>query len=347
MFLAIFLLESPILNGVIRSATRLTLIILIYLILYYAVNLIIVEYWCTEELLDMAFIYSIEQSLFADNNTIPRLNITETAGCLHYKIQIRKLVDKEALFSKILTLLLGFYVAFTVERWWRQVSLLPRMDSICLTLEGCIWWDPRKNESEIFVEEDLDVIQFKKTIARYCLLSFTMCMSMISKPLRKKFTKPRDFNRALLLSIEEYNILKSKYGGDGWKTKWTVPLLWANAMISRACNKTQDQDSVRFQLTREMLRELKTFQRSLRDLSDFNTYHVPNLVIRGITLGIWFWFCMGIFASEGLLTSLGHEISLSSALVLNFPLMHCVQYIMLFGWLHTATFLQNPFGNDK
>ena len=326
---------------------RTALIIVVYLILHYTVNLLIVEYWCTEELLDPAFIYSVEESIFADNDTIPKMNSTEKAACLHYKVQTRKLVDKEALFSKILTLLLGFYVAFTVERWWRQVSLLPRMDPICLTMEGCMWWDPGKNESEVFIEKDLNVIQFKKTIARYCLLSFAMCMSTISKPLRKKFRKPRDFNKALLLSVDEYSILKSKYGGDGWKTKWSVPLLWANAMINRACNKPQDKDSVKFRFTREILKELKIFQRSLRDLSDYNTYHVPNLVIRGITLGIWFWFGMGVFASEGLLTSLGHDISLSSALLFNFPLMHCIQYIMLFGWLHTATFLQNPFGNDK
>ena len=341
-------ISSRICNGLEEGFLgRTALIIVVYLILHYTVNLLIVEYWCTEELLDPAFIYSVEESIFADNDTIPKMNSTETAACLHYKVQTRKLVDKEALFSKILTLLLGFYVAFTVERWWRQVSLLPRMDPICLTLEGCMWWDPGKNESEVFIEKDLNVIQFKKTIARYCLLSFTMCMSTISKPLRKKFRRPRDFNKALLLSIDEYNILKSKYGGDGWKTKWSVPLLWANAMINRACNRPQDKDSVKFRFTREILKELKIFQRSLRDLSDYNTYHVPNLVIRGITLGIWFWFGMGIFASEGLLTSLGHDISLSSALLFNFPLMHCIQYIMLFGWLHTATFLQNPFGNDK
>ena len=323
---------------------RTAIIIFTYLAAYYLANCIIIEYWCTEELLNQAFINSIEQKMGLEG--IARMNITEHAMCLHYKVQIRKLADKEALFSKILTLLLGFYVAFTIERWWRQVSLLPRIDSICLTLEGCVWCDPRKKEIDILVpEEGINVIQFKQTVARYCLLSFTMCMSMISQPLRKKFRKPQNFNQALLLSFEEYNVLKSKYGGDGWKTKWTVPLLWANSMICRA--SAEPKDDLKFKYTREIIRELKIFQRNLRDLSDFNTYHVPNLVIRGITLGIWFWFCMGIFASEGLLTSLGHDISLPSALVLNFPLMHCIQYIMLFQWLHTATFLQNPFGKDK
>ena len=325
--------------------SRTAIIILIYLVAYYLVNCIIVEVLCTNELLGQIDLLKISP----EEHEIPRMsnNVTETAGCLHYKIQIRKLADKEALFSKILTLLLGFYVAFTIERWWRQVSLLPRLDSICLTLEGCMWCDPEKEETDVLVETGMNFLQFKQTIARYCLLSFTMCMSMISQPLRMKFRKPKEFNQARLLSFEEYDVLKSKYGGDGWKTKWTHPLLWANAMICRASKNPKDADHVKFQYTREIIRELKIFQRNLRDLSDFNTYHVPNLVIRGITLGIWFWFCMGIFASEGLLTSLNHDISLPAALFMNFPLMHCVQYIMLFQWLHTATFLQNPFGKDK
>ena len=96
-------ISSQICNGLKEGfLSRTTLIISIYLILHYSVNLLIVKYWCTEELLDPAFIYSIEQSIFADNNTIPKSNISETAACLHYKVQTRKLVDKEALFSKIL-----------------------------------------------------------------------------------------------------------------------------------------------------------------------------------------------------------------------------------------------------
>ena len=163
----------------------------------------------------------------------------------------------------------------------------------------------------------------------------------------QKFDKPKDFNRALLLSSDEYKVLRTKYDGDGWKTKWSVPLLWANTMISKASTEPKDPSSIKFKQTREILRELKEFQRRLRDLSDFNAYHVPDLVIKGITLGIWFWFSMGIFASEGLLISLSHKVSLFSALILNFPLLHCVQYIMLFGWLQTATYLQNPFGKDE
>ena len=149
--------------------SRTAVIISIYLILYYLVNCLIVEHLCTEELLIHAMHVNTSENLNTQqknglDNDIPVMNINETATCLHYKIQISKLADKEALFSKILTLLLGFYVAFTVERWWRQVSLLPRMDSICLTLEGCMWWDPGKEESGIFVEDGINVIEFKKSI---------------------------------------------------------------------------------------------------------------------------------------------------------------------------------------
>ena len=67
-------------------------------------------------------------------------------------------------------------------RWWKQVTANPSIDSVCLSLSGIVF---STTESKERITDD--EIQFKKKIARYCLLSWTMCFSNFSQCLKNSF----------------------------------------------------------------------------------------------------------------------------------------------------------------
>ena len=67
-------------------------------------------------------------------------------------------------------------------RWWKQVTANPSIDSVILSLSGIVF---STTESKERITDD--EIQFKKKIARYCLLSWTMCFSNFSQCLKNCF----------------------------------------------------------------------------------------------------------------------------------------------------------------
>merc|ERR550519_3259108 len=90
---------------------------------------------------------------------------------------IRDWKDKENTMTKFLTFVLGFYVSQMIKRWWDQVKLLPEIEPITNVLAAFV----QRDFDETEVEGAAAALDFRKKIARYCLLSWTMCMSSISK----------------------------------------------------------------------------------------------------------------------------------------------------------------------
>ena len=99
--------------------------------------------------------------------------------------------------TKYLTFVLGFYVSQMIKRWWDQVKLLPEIDPITNVLAAFV----QRDFDEVEVEGAAAALEFRKKIARYCLLSWTLCMSSISKPLNQKL---RNLRKKLLYSFWKF-----------------------------------------------------------------------------------------------------------------------------------------------
>ena len=362
------------------------LVVLFYLLAYYLINILFIQIFCAREYASQHTLVLTGQQLLIDamsENACPT-NHTDTAPqgqktfdeqtqefknrsaqldfkhswCLGYDGKIMALAKKEATFTRLLTFLIGFYVSFTISRWWTQVTSVPTIDGVCLALEGYLWCDDRKKEDEIFVKEGVTVTQFKQTIVRYCLLSWTMCLSLVSPPLLEKFRDKLDYNNQHLLTFEEYEKLKTKNDDsrDSWKVKWTVPLIWVNAMLNEAETlnpakpgndaKPPSNGMLRIKELKEILKTTTEFQRRLHQVFEFNDNQIPDLIIQAIKLGVWFWLFVGIVSSQGLINKEAN-VGIPFALIMNFPLLHIIKYVVMFGWLHAASYLQNPFGKDE
>ena len=123
-----------------------------------------------------------------------------------------------------------FPVSFSISRWLRQVELVPHLDRIVIGLDSFLWIDPTRNEDEIMSRPDMTTNQLKKTITRYHLLSWTLCLSRMSTALHKIFQNEVNYYNKGLLTEREFNSLCCRSRSESWIEKWTAPLLCINKL---------------------------------------------------------------------------------------------------------------------
>ena len=341
-----------------------------YIFLYYLVNILIIQWYCARDYAAQHTQANVAQQLMIDANkkcadrpsdfdelSQKHKNTTKLLDhkhsiCLDYDLHFMALAKQEPNFTRLLTFLIGFYVSFTLTQWWSQVTSIPTIDFLSMTLEGQMSCTGDKKEDDVFIKEGVTVTHFKQTVSRYCLLSWAMCMSMVSAPLRNKLFGPQDFNLKHLLTYEEYMQLKTSNGkteedNEAWKKKWAIPMLWANSMVSDAHTRSLSSKGFVFKEFKEVLKATQDYQDRLEKVYEKNKNKVPDLLTQAILLGIYFWFFFGIFAAQGLVNKESNNTPMYVALILNFPMLQIIKYVVMMGWLQAAFGLQQPFGYDE
>ena len=91
-----------------------------------------------------------------------------------------------------ITFLLGFYVSLVVRRWWEQYSLLPWPDSLAFYLRGLVTGG----------DKDQNII-IRRSVVRYCLLSYILCIRRLSARLRKRFPTTQEIIRTGIMRPDE------------------------------------------------------------------------------------------------------------------------------------------------
>ena len=114
--------------------------------------------------------------------------------------------ENESTATRYLTFILGFYVGQMIKRWWEQVKCLPDVDSITNVMAGFIQLEFKDD-----VKAKDAALELKKKIVRYCLLSWTMCLAVISPPLHEKFKIGENYIEKGLLTEKELLALQVKY----------------------------------------------------------------------------------------------------------------------------------------
>ena len=66
-----------------------------------------------------------------------------------------------------------------------------------------------------------------------------------------------------------------------------------------------------------------------------------------VTIALYFFMFLGVLGAQGVIFHPADNRTMIEKLIFDFPLIYCVKYLLLIGWLKTAKDLQNPFGEDK
>ena len=83
-----------------------------------------------------------------------------------------------------LTFLLGFYVSLVVKRWWEQYVKLPWPDEVATLLKAGITEKTAEEESE----EGGANLRIRRTVIRYLMLSYVLCLRRISSRVRREYS---------------------------------------------------------------------------------------------------------------------------------------------------------------
>ena len=345
-------------HGVVRRALP---TVSFYLFGHYLWALIIITKVCTPKIMENQET-SIDASTeglikFLYNNYYSSEFTNITFFCENYAKMHEHWKGKEHSMTRVLTLLVGFYVGFVMRTWWQQLRMIPTIDALCMAIGSWIAVDSGTDEDTSRIEIDhrkVSIRQFKKDFVRYYLLSWTMCLSRISQPLKLGFPKPESFCEKHLLSKKEYSFLTTDTDDDCWLEKWTIPLIWANKMVNSVGKETKVLDlegnavpGVRFREPKEMAIANYKFKDMLHALNNQYLYRIPDLMLHCITYALYFFMFLGVFAGQGMAFSPNDDRTTFEKLLSDFPFYYVVKYGLLISWLKAASDLQNPFGNDE
>lgn len=247
--------------------------------------------------------------------------------------------DTEKNLLKLLTFLLGFYVKRMMARWWDQVSSIPTMEPICLAMNGMGTAIDDKGGDD-------GLNKFKTRIARYIILSWTMCLSGMSRPLNSNLKDKDSMIEKGLITKQEWESLTTMGGSrDGWKDKWWIPLSWATKLV----NNDEKNGKKQFTDHKYIMSEISKFGQKLQHVSLYADNPMPRIQGQAVTIAAWSLLIVGVLAGQGKNFSEDTPGNASHNVIkflTNLPLINFVIYILMFAWIKVGEKLSNPFGSD-
>ena len=239
--------------------------------------------------------------------------------------------------KKVLFLLIGFYVKMIVGRWRKQSSQLPTMEEVCQAINGFVLHKDEEKHSK-----------FQRKILRYCLLSWTMCLTSVSSCFEKEFKEKQNYIEKGLLTETEYNALTNNNGsqedGGGWTDKWHIPLSWATLL----CNDGAVGEEIYIKKEHKFVsKAILGIQKNLEGIIEHFHNPIPQIMTQAVTIACWvLLICSVVSGQEAQDIQRAGEVPWGFSFIFDLPYLHCVVILLLFAWLRVGMYLQNPFEYD-
>ena len=252
-------------------------------------------------------------------------------------------------FTKVLTFFIGFFVSLSVNNWYSQIRSVPHLDQILVQINNFLWVDPNKLIDDIKIKDGLNAKQFRYTIVRYFLLSWTICLSRMSVRLNDKFMDEIALNKKRLMSKREFDILNCGIGGDSWREKWSTPLAWVAMMVNDAniVNSIDSKSSKIIDIKDAIGKTLNSYCHDLQKINSNNEYRIPAPLVQILQIAILIFFLISIIAGQDMYLE-DDTSNFFVKLVCDYiPWLSTWKYLMLWGWLKVAADLTVPFGNGR
>ena len=225
-----------------------------------------------------------------------------------------------------MTFLLGFYVSLIVNRWWSQYCQLPWPDSIGTFLRGIL---PGAADECRMV---------RRTVIRYCLLSYVLCIRRMSARLRKRFPSMQEVMRTGLVRPDEATRIGDEETNEMYGSNWWMPLQWSTELLSKAQADGLIKSAPGFA---GLMGQVAAFRASLTNVATYGHIPVPLVYTQVVTLAVYVYFAVALIGEQWIVwRKPGDEIDLW------YPIFMTVKFLFFFGWLRVAETLYNPFGED-
>ena len=183
-----------------------------------------------------------------------------------------------------LTFLLGFYVSLVVKRWWEQYVKLPWPDEVAIQLKAGI---TRKKGGD-----DGENLRIRRTVVRYMILSYLLCMRRISSSVRNKYPTMENLMDTKLVRKDEVflsmfifhyystNCTQAvKIGLEGpnaikqhGKSNWWLPIKWSISILKTAMTEDRVAHPPSYAA---LIKSIATFRASLTEVLSYGHVTLP------------------------------------------------------------------------
>eukprot|EP00092_Neocalanus_flemingeri_P002101 GFUD01002241.1.p1 GENE.GFUD01002241.1~~GFUD01002241.1.p1 ORF type:complete len:398 (-),score=86.32 GFUD01002241.1:145-1338(-) len=235
---------------------------------------------------------------------------------------------KSKLTGMPLTFLLGFYVSLVVNRWWNQCCALPWPDTIATFLCGV----------KVKDEEEEKARTLRRTIIRYCVLSYVLCLRRVSILLKKKYLTIEDIVRTgLVTKNEAARIGEEDNTQQHGVSNWSLPLQWCTQLAEKDANISTSP------VYGLLLLKIADFRSNLTTVLTYGHVPIPLVYSQVVHLAVYVYFATCLIGEQWLIRGKGGEVE---EIDLYFPIFMTFKFLFFFGWLRVAEALYNPFGED-
>ncbi|XP_046438524.1 bestrophin-3-like isoform X1 [Daphnia pulex] len=260
--------------------------------------------------------------------------VTYIALGLLYKLALNE--DDQRTFEKIalccakyadsipVVLFLGFFTGTVMQRWWAVYAAIPGTGKI-ITL--ATFYMKRDNAQSS---------KWLRTLTRYLILAWMMCMRTTCRPLRNKYPTLESMQRAGFLLKHEAEILSLEQEESH---KWSLRVInWALILVR------QGRDEGLFENPGDATRLLDpivAFKKSCSVVLKYQITAIPLSFVQAVTLTVQIF---------GLVSLMGKQFVdfPTKLLVIDcyLPILPAMQYLAYLSWLKLGEVAVNPFGED-
>jgi hypothetical protein len=178
----------------------------------------------------------------------------------------------------------------------------------------------------------------RRTIIRYCILSYVLCIRRLSMRLRKRFPTINTVIKTGLVRKDEVNRIGDEETHRMYGSNWWMPLKWSAEILDKAQIDGMIPNAPGYV---NLHNELSAFRASLINVDAYGHIPVPLVYTQVVTLAVYIYFIVSLIGEQYIIyRKEGDDLDLV------YPFFTNVKFLFYFGWLRVAETLYNPFGED-
>jgi len=250
-----------------------------------------------------------------------------------HQMQLEKLIRWCRLQSSGLpiTFLLGFYVSLVVKRWWEQYCKLPWPDTIAIYLKGLVVGKTQETKETARM--------VRRTVIRYCMLAYILCIRQLSVRLMKRFPTMDDLVNTGIVYTDEVMRIGEEGSANIFDSNWWIPIKWAIEIMNNAQKEGLVQNAPGYS---HMMGRLSEFRSALAEVATYVYLPVPLVYTQVVHLAVYVYFAVSLIGEQWIIWRRPGDEEVD----LYYPIFMTVRFLFIFGWLRVAETLYNPFGED-
>ncbi|BFZ13657.1 hypothetical protein BsWGS_16696 [Bradybaena similaris] len=261
-------------------------------------------------------------SVYAAISLVYRFGLTEDQK-LFFEAVVLGLFDATSAIP--LSFLLGFYVTFIVQRWWKQFNNVPWPDRTLFLMSAYLHgFDDRAR-------------MMRRSVARYMMFGLIWICRAISLSVMKRFPTLDHIVDAGFITKEEKVMFENT---ECIYQKFFVPLMWANQILVTARRENKIETDYGLRMIIESLADFRD-KCSLCFVYDWIT--VPLVYTQVVTFAVYSYFAVSLFGQQYLDPAKHYK---GFELDFYIPGFTILQFLFYMGWLKVAEQMINPFGED-